>query len=238
MKFRLLILSVILITSCSQQRTFRPPPVLIGNIGISANRDASWFTCEKDSDCVVVDDRHCALASVNVLHISDFQRYAENVMHEEFSARCEVKREANADSYRPVCDAGKCSARLKSGGISFDYERRDNPATREDLLILQRAAEILNDKNLWDRNDDRNCSEDDTTWSQYCALHKASIEILGEYQHRRMALQEVRFAIEDVSGGKEYAHRLMDFNNTSSFEEIHRVLSIATGRVEEKLGAR
>ena len=182
----LFLLSFILITSCSQQRTFRLYPIHIGNIGITTNRDASWFSCENDSDCAVVDDMHCALASVNVLHISDFQRYAKNVMDEEYSARCEVAQRANAESYLPICDAGKCSARLKSDGISFDYEQRDNPATREDLLILQRAAEILNDKSLWDNNDDRICYEDDTSWSLYCALHKASIDILGEYQHRRM----------------------------------------------------
>jgi len=181
---------------------------------------------------------HCALASVNVLHLSDFQRYAKQVMHEEYSANCEVTRKANSDNYLAICDAGKCSSRLKSGGITFDYEQRDNPATHEDLLILQRAADILKDKSVWDNNDDRICSEDDISWSLYCALHKASIDILGEYQHRRMALQEVRFAIEDLSDGKEYAHRLMDFNNTRSFDEVLRVLSIATERVESKLSAK
>ena len=118
---------------------------------------------------------------------------------------------------------------------SPDLERRDQPVTSEDLLILQRAAEILNDKAVWDRNDDRICNEGDTTWSLFCALQKASIEILGEYQHRRISLQEVRFAIEDVSGGEEYAHRLKDFNNTRSYEEVLRVLVIATERVESRL---
>ena len=47
--------------------------------------------------------------------------------------------------------------------------------------------------------------------------------------------QEVRFAIEDVSGGEEYAHRLKDFNNTRSYEEVLRVLVIATERVESRL---
>lgn len=114
-------------------------------------------------------------------------------------------------------------------------ERRDQPVTNEDLLILQRAAEILNDEALWDREDDRICEEADTTWSLFCALQKASIEFLGEYQHRRVSLQEVRFAIEDVSGGEAYAHRLMDFNNTRSYEDVLRVLEIATERVASRL---
>jgi len=63
------------------------------------------------------------------------------------------------------------------------------------------------------------------------------METLGEYNHRRVAMQEVRFAIEDVSEGREFQHRLMDFNNLSSttFSDIHKVLQIATERVESRL---
>ena len=118
---------------------------------------------------------------------------------------------------------------------SAELERRDQPVTNEDLLILQRAAEILSDEAVWNRKDNRVCEEGDTTWSLFCALHKASIEILGEYEHRRVSLQEVRFAIEDVTGGEKFAHRLRDFNNTRSFDEVLEVLEIATERVASRL---
>ena len=116
---------------------------------------------------------------------------------------------------------------------SAELEKRDQVVSEEDFQILKRAKEILSDEAVWDRNDDRNCEKTDQKWSLFCALWKASIEITGEYQHRRVALQEVRFAIEDVSGGKAYKHRLMDFNNTSPFSDIHKVLQIALERVEQ-----
>lgn len=118
---------------------------------------------------------------------------------------------------------------------SAALESRRQPVTADDLRILQRAAEILSDESAWNRHDDRVCREDDTTWSLFCALHKASLETLGEYQHRRVALQEVRFAIEDVTGGERFEHRLRDFNNTRTHAEILEVLRLATERVESRL---
>ena len=117
-------------------------------------------------------------------------------------------------------------------------ERRDQSVSPEDLHILQRAKEILVDPSVWDREDDRLCAEDDTEWSLFCALQKASLEVLGEYQHRRVALQEVRFAIVDVSPGRLFRHRLMDFNNTGTFEDVHRVLDLAIERVGVRLSGR
>jgi hypothetical protein len=61
----------------------------------------------------------------------------------------------------------------------------------------------------------------------------------SEYRHREVALQEVRFAIEDVTDGQEFYHRLMDYNNLPStqFADIKRVLTIATHRVRIRLTA-
>lgn len=124
-------------------------------------------------------------------------------------------------------------------GSTPEYERRDQPVAPEDLRILQRADEILSDESKWDRHDDRVCSAEDRTWSLYCALHKASIEVLGEYQHRRVALQEVRFAVEEATKGMELEHRLMDFNNLPStrFEDVKKILATAAERVKARLAA-
>ena len=120
---------------------------------------------------------------------------------------------------------------------SPELERRDQPVDNKDLLILKRAGEILSDETKWNRKDDRTCKPDDKVWSLFCALEKASIEILGEYQHRRAAMQEVRFAIEDVTNGKEFEHRLMDYNNLPStrFEDIKKVLKMAADKVSARL---
>jgi hypothetical protein len=120
---------------------------------------------------------------------------------------------------------------------SDELERRDQPVTDEDLRILQRADKILASPRVWNRHDTRTCGSTDKTWSLFCALEKASLEVLGEYRHRDVALQEVRFAVEDVTKGIEFEHRLMDYNNLAStrFEDIKDVLRVATVRVSARL---
>ena len=80
-------------------------------------------------------------------------------------------------------------------------------------------------------------TQDDKAWSLFCALQKASIEVLGKYDHRRVALQEVRFAIEDVTNGREFEHRLMDYNNlpTTHFKDIKQIVKMATEKVDTRL---
>jgi hypothetical protein len=123
-----------------------------------------------------------------------------------------------------------------------ELERRDQPVTQDDLSILLKAAELLEDESAWNRKDDRVCVDDEATGkrSLFCALQKACIDVLGVYDHRRMALQEVRFAVEDATRGQEFEHRLRDFNNlpTTRLVDIKRVLRVATGRVESRLKAK
>jgi hypothetical protein len=113
----------------------------------------------------------------------------------------------------------------------------EKAATQEDLQILDRAGALLANENNWNRHDTRDCPANETKLSLFCALKAASIEVLGEYDHRRLALEEVRFAIEEVSGGREFEHRLMDFNNLpeTRLADIHKVLALARERVAEKL---
>ncbi len=130
-------------------------------------------------------------------------------------------------------------------GDPAQYEARDLPATREDLLTLQRAAELLDSEAVWNRNDDRQCADDETNnqRSLYCALERASRDVQGTHDprmvanHRRIALQEVRFAIEDATQGRQLNHRLMDFNNLpeTDFADIQAVLTRATERVRARL---
>src|SRR5262245_14891536 len=84
-------------------------------------------------------------------------------------------------------------------------ESRDQPATADDLRILRRADALLGDASVWNRHDDRVCDDDEASGkrSLFCALQKADKEILGEYQHRNVALQEVRFAIQDATRGRQ-----------------------------------
>ena len=121
---------------------------------------------------------------------------------------------------------------------SAEAEQRDLPVTTQDLAILDHADNILSDPAKWNRRDDRICTPGDTTWSLFCALQRASVEVLGAYDHRRAALQEVRFAIEAAAPNQVFEHRLRDYNNlpTTRFEDIKTVLHVARQRVAERLG--
>jgi hypothetical protein len=122
---------------------------------------------------------------------------------------------------------------------SAELERRDQPVTNDDLRILLRAEELLKDESLWNRKDDRECDDDEATGkrSLFCALQRACIDVIGVYDHRRVALQEVRFAVEDATHGKDFEHRLRDFNNlpTTRLADVKNVLGVATDRVKSRL---
>ncbi len=130
------------------------------------------------------------------------------------------------------------SARAKFGDPP-EYEVRDRQVTVEDERILVRAAELLADESVWNKNDDRLCVDDESAGkrSLFCALHAASVQVLGSYDHRRVALQEVRFAVIDVTRGQELEHRLMGFNNLpqTRIEDIKGVLATALARVRARL---
>jgi hypothetical protein len=52
-----------------------------------------------------------------------------------------------------------------------------------------------------------------------------------------VALQEVRFAIEEAASGAVFEHRLRDYNNlqTTSFQDVKAVLHVARDRVAGRL---
>jgi len=118
-------------------------------------------------------------------------------------------------------------------------ERRDQPVTADDVRILTRAIELLKDESVWNRADDRECADDEATGkrSLFCALQKACIEVLGSYDHRRVALQEARFAVEDATRSRDFEHRLRDFNNlpTTRLADVKAVLKVALDRVKSRL---
>jgi hypothetical protein len=132
-------------------------------------------------------------------------------------------------------------------GDPAQYETTDLPVTVNDLRTLERAAELLDSESAWNRNDDRQCADDEAMnkRSLYCALQRASADAYGSHDparvadHRRVALQEVRFAVQEATRGRELNHRLMDFNNLpdTTFADIQRVLAQATERVRARLPA-
>jgi hypothetical protein len=129
------------------------------------------------------------------------------------------------------------TARLTA--TSPELERRDQDVTMDDVRILARAGELLGVESVWNRADDRECGDDEATGkrSLFCALQRACVDVLGAYDHRRVALQEVRFAVEDATRGRDFEHRLRDFNNlpTTRFADVKAVLQVAADRVRSRL---
>ena len=119
--------------------------------------------------------------------------------------------------------------------VGDDADRHDLPATRQDIQILELADQLLSSPTVWNRSDTRECPPGATRISLFCALQKASVQVLGVYEHRRVALQEVRFLVD--ARGKDYPHRLMGFNNdpSTSFSDVKAVLRAALERVQKRL---
>lgn len=116
-------------------------------------------------------------------------------------------------------------------------ENRTRVADRKDLEIVRRAAVIMRDTDMWNRKDDRDCERRDKGISLFCSLVDASRAATGIYVHRRTVIQEVRYAVEEASVGKDYEHRLRDFNNDPDFtrEDMIAVLKVAEDRLSQRL---
>jgi hypothetical protein len=112
------------------------------------------------------------------------------------------------------------------------------PVTKADVRIVQRAKQILDSPEKWNRSDNRVCPAEAQSFSLYCALEKATDEVTGNFQHRSAAMQEARFVIDDVAPNrKNYKHRLMDYNNdpTTTFADIQKVFQLLQERIAERL---
>jgi hypothetical protein len=124
-------------------------------------------------------------------------------------------------------------------GIVFgkpEYEKRSIAVTVVDLKILQVADDLLSDEDGWSKDSETDCYIQEKN-SLFCALEKASIEVNGQYIHRKAALQEVRFAIDDYYPSYWRQHRLADFNSNpqTRFSDIKRVIAVAINNVKRKL---
>jgi hypothetical protein len=108
------------------------------------------------------------------------------------------------------------------------------PPNALDRAILQRAATIITSDSVWNRADNRKCPATATTWSIYCAVEKASIELAGGFHHRRPAQELVRVIVEERTKDKKYSHRMMDYNNDPStrLQDVQSLLAEAIARIK------
>jgi len=111
------------------------------------------------------------------------------------------------------------------------------PVTKTDLQIIKRAREILDSPAKWNRADNRECPAEAKTFSLYCALQRATIEVAGKAEHRSAAQQEARFVIDEIAADRNYEHRLMNYNNdpTTTFADIQEVFRITESLIALRL---
>lgn len=118
----------------------------------------------------------------------------------------------------------------------------DLPVLSTDFDILAKARKILAQGVRWNRNDDRLCEDDarQRSWSLFCALYQASIDVSGVYLHRRPVLMEVRAVVGETTNRRQFEHILRDYNNLESttFPEIVRVLDGTLRRLQARSACR
>ena len=68
---------------------------------------------------------------------------------------------------------------LRRGGWRTAEELQASKATTADLRLLQCADELLSSPARWDRHDTRICLPSAKSLSLFCALQKASLDLLG-----------------------------------------------------------
>jgi len=120
--------------------------------------------------------------------------------------------------------------------LSWD-EGSEAPPSAADLEIVEAAKAVLSSEAVWDREDDRNCENDKGVVSLYCALARATAEVMGRYQHRQPAMQAVRRVIATEWPERVIDHRLMSFNNDprTSLGDVERLFDLAADSIRNQI---
>ena len=112
------------------------------------------------------------------------------------------------------------------------------PPSQTDLDIFLAARDLLSDEAQWDREDDRDCENDTSLISLYCALARSTAEAMGRYQHRQPAMQAVRRVIAAEWPERVVDHRLMNFNNDprTTLADVYRLFELAEESLRRTIG--
>ncbi len=136
-------------------------------------------------------------------------------------------------------EASTLNITMASSSRGRPLRGRNLAPSQLDIKILQRALEILDNESVWNKADERVCDDDKTngSWSMFCALYSASLEVTLKYLHSRPAMTEVRKVIEEVTNNQPFEHRIRDYNNSpeTTFKDVREVLEIAIERLQTKV---
>ncbi|OSZ77488.1 hypothetical protein CAP36_13985 [Chitinophagaceae bacterium IBVUCB2] len=129
---------------------------------------------------------------------------------------------------------------LSAKEISFNFDfSRLNPPSENDVAILRRTAQYLSDSTKWDRNDNRvngrgACPLNSEKLTLFCALNKASVDILGGF-FGGWSFQTLGESIWRI--GEQAQHPMQSFNNDpkTTFNQLRAVLEDAIKRLTEQV---
>jgi hypothetical protein len=124
---------------------------------------------------------------------------------------------------------------VSADAVRFTFDGKHEVAPNAvDRKILERASTVIASEAVWNRADNRTCSADAKTWSIYCAVQKAMIEVTGGFNHRRPAGQLVREIIDTRTKDRDYRHRIMDNNNDprTQLADVRSLFAEALARVQ------
>lgn len=133
------------------------------------------------------------------------------------------------------------NVRVSRASLSFDVAvDREVLPSRVDRQIIDRTLQILFSSAAWNRNDNRACPPNETKYSIYCAGELAVREItrapFSLINHRRPAMEVIRGVVDDRTRGRNYNHRLMDYNNdpTTTFADVRSLLQRALIAIDDR----
>jgi hypothetical protein len=119
--------------------------------------------------------------------------------------------------------------------MHFQFDgKHEVPPNAVDREILERASTVITSEAVWNRADNRQCPANATTWSIYCAVERAMIEVTGGFNHRRPAGQLVRQIVDTRSKDRDYQHRMMDYNNDprTTLSDVRSLFADAIARIK------
>ena len=138
-----------------------------------------------------------------------------------------------------ACDA---LSSFKSGGIVSISARMvvataDTPQHCRVIGVI--APEVAFEVNLpdrWNRRDGQDCPAGAKTFGIFCALKRASVETIGEFDEVSPVMREARQVIDFVAA-RQYSARLVDYNNdpATSFADVKWFFRILRNRLSRKI---
>ena len=148
-----------------------------------------------------------------------------------------VLRSSDPRNYEGTCQSASSQTKRR---LTLSRNRPplglELPVSNTDFRILAKARQILSGASVWNRDDDRACEDDakQNSWSVFCALYQASVDVAGTYLHLRPVIMETRAAVGEMTIGRELGTPLKDYNNLESttYGDVSMIFDRAAKRLQ------